>query len=1212
MAGSNLVPLTLVELLRCRAAAAPEFVGYTFLVDGDTEEVNVSYRQLDLQARAIAASLIECGLRGERALLIYPAGLEFISGFFGCLYAGVVAVPAYVPESGRYTRTTSASRLESIVRDARPRIALTVRSLAPSLEKVITHAGLGWLACLTTDDIAPGSSGGEIDFDSRADSLAMLQYTSGSTRTPRGVMLTHANLMHNAKVVKAFCEHIETDKYVSWLPAFHDMGLMSGVLQPLYSSIPAILLAPAAFLQRPVSWLRAISRYKATTSGGPNFAYELCIRRISRQEREGLELSSWTIAFNGSEPVRKTTLDRFAEAFRSCGFRKEALYPCYGLAEATLMVTGSRKGSGPVEKRLDAESSPNLGAASRNQSAEQRRIVISCGRVSSDQRVEIVDPETGARRMPGETGEIWISGPSVGVGYWKNREETEKTFGACIQTIGEGPFLRTGDLGFVEGDNVFVTGRLKDLIIIRGVNHFPHDLEFTAENSHAALRSGCSAAFQVEVEGEERAVLALEVDVRANPDCDEIIEAVLRAVSEKHEVQLCIVVLVKPGAIPKTSSGKIQRGETRKAFMEGKLDEIQRRYTRGSDEGLEESGSIRESFLAIDPQHRLAVAEFCLLEELSKALRTPVSRIDPKRPLSAFGLDSLTALELKNAIEVRLGGAVPVSKLLGGYSVRQITACLVEELDQGVPQPAIARPVEDSSDEYPLSSTQNAIWFFHQLAPDSSVYNISFALSLHSRVEVAALEWAFQHLIDRHQGLRTTFKMRDGKLLQQVDPRLEFQLRKIDASTWGPEELDSAVTAEAYRPFELERGPLERVTLFSRSIEEHVLLLTVHHIIADGWSVWLLVDEFYQLYQARVTGAFLELEPVAYRYSDYVRWQDDLIRGAEGERLFRYWEQELSGGQLPILDLPASRVRPPVQTYKGGSHRFLVSDELLSRVKDFAASRDLTLYMVLLGVFQILLHRHSGQDDILVGSPISARSRREFESVVGCFFNSIVVRARFSSDVSFNEFLKQVRTRVLGALDHQDYPSHLLAERLQPVRDPSRPPLFQASFVFQKAQTHHASIKFGDMQEPAPQGQLAMSVFPIQRKQARLELELEMIENEGAIHAWLHYNSDLFDAAVIGRLAGHFLVLLEASILNPDVRVSVSPLLTGSEIEALLAEQTPELDSANYSGVEGFFLEQVKKGPERIAAVRNDGSVTFQEIDKRSDQLASLLSKLVN
>lgn len=590
-------PSTLIDILRFRARHQTDRLAYTFLKDGETDEAHLTYGELDRQARAIGAQLQRLGATGERVLLLYPSGLEYISAFFGCLYAGSIAVPAYPP---RFNRTVE--RLEAIVADAQATVALTTTALLSKTDHWFVQApDLATLSWLATDSLTGQNEAEWQEPDIDGNTLAFLQYTSGSTGTPKGVMLSHGNLLNNIRMIQQSFQNTERSIGVSWLPLYHDMGLIGCLLHPLHVGFRCILMSPIAFLQRPVRWLQAISRYKATGSGAPNFAYEMCVQKVTPAQRATLDLSSWEIAFNGAEPVRQETLDGFAQTFESCGFRRRAFHPCYGLAEGTLIVSGGIKTAQPITYTV------------QKTALEQHRMALPCigtegaqtfvgsgSRLSERQRIVIVDPETCLQCPPNQIGEIWVSGPSVAQGYWNRPDETEHHFGARLADTGEGPFLRTGDLGFLHQDELFVTGRLKDVMIIRGRNHYPQDIELTVEQSHPSLRPGCGASFSVDVAGEERLVVVQEVErhhlprrqhaprrhrVNLDPgfepscpqpfDFDTLVNGIRQAVAEQHGVQAYAVVLLRAGSIPKTSSGKTQRYACRERFSAQTLDVVE-------------------------------------------------------------------------------------------------------------------------------------------------------------------------------------------------------------------------------------------------------------------------------------------------------------------------------------------------------------------------------------------------------------------------------------------------------------------------------------------------------------------------------------------------------------------------------------------------------------------------------------------------------------
>jgi len=544
----------------------------TFLADGEAREASASYAELDARARTIAAALQGRHSRGDRALLLFPPGLEYVSAFLGCLYAGIVAAPFPSPALARVSSTLP--RLRSVVADLQPDVVLTTTPglklatvLAPNLPEL---ASVSWLA---SDELGPEGADTWSDPGVTADSVAFIQYTSGSTAAPKGVVLTHGNTLHNSAAIQEALGHTARSVGVIWLPPYHDMGLVGGILQPLYVGFPVVLLSPLHFLQRPLRWLAAMSRYRATITAGPDFAYELCVRRTTPEQRMALDLSCVESAVVGAEPVNPATLERFVEAFAPYGFRREALRPSYGLAESTLMVTASAGPFAIAMQPLPETPEVKFVDASVGPCARSSRVMVSCGRPSLGQRVVVVDPDSERPCRSDTIGEVWVSGPSVAAGYWNRPEETEAVFGAYLSDTAEGPFLRTGDLGFVHEGELFISGRLKDLIIIRGRKLHPTDIERTVARSHPGLRPGGGAAFAIAVDGQEQLVVVHETERHHAPrDHDAMIGAIRSAVIEEHDVLVTSVRLVRPGSLPRTANGKAQRSVCRESFLAGVFD----------------------------------------------------------------------------------------------------------------------------------------------------------------------------------------------------------------------------------------------------------------------------------------------------------------------------------------------------------------------------------------------------------------------------------------------------------------------------------------------------------------------------------------------------------------------------------------------------------------------------------------------------------------
>ncbi|QLE40511.1 amino acid adenylation domain-containing protein [Nostoc sp. C052] len=1194
---------TVVEVLRLRSSTQPDRDAFTFLLDGETEQTTLTYQELDRRSRQIAAQLQALGLTGERALLLYPAGLDFLVAFFGCLYAGVVAVTAYPPRNERNT-----PRIKAISRDAQAAIALTTTEILPTVQSLMSQkTDLESLQWLTTDNLALGIEDAWQEPSIDRDTLAFLQYTSGSTGTPKGVMISHGNLLHNADTTYQFMEHSPESKFVTWLPMYHDMGLIGGILQPLYGGFPCIIIPPTSFLQRPYRWLQAISRYKGTTSGGPNFAYELCTQKITPEQKETLDLSSWSVAFNGAEPIRDYTLERFAAAFADCGFRKEAFYPCYGMAETTLMVSGVQKATSPIIKTVQKSALESNRVVESSVKDEDIYHFVSCGRVIPQLEVAIANPETLSSCKPDEIGEIWVSGPSVGQGYWNRDRETAETFHAYLSDTGVGPFLRTGDLGFLQNNELFITGRAKDLIITRGRNLYPQDIELTAERSHPSLNSGASAAFTVEVDNEERLVIVQELKFRAKPNLAEVISAIRQAVTEEHEVQVYAVVLIKPGSIAKTSSGKIQRRATRAQFQNGELNIIISKILKISKIVREETRLQRSELLALSPGECQRLLEIYLIEQEARVLAIAPNDISPDEPLSALGLDSLKVFELKNRVEVDLEVEVSVADFFEGMSTRSLATKILAQLTTD-PVPSISLTKHDKNPSIqPLSFGQQGLWFINQLTPDSPTYNIPLVINFKGCLNLAILQDSLNEIIRRHEVLRTSFTVIDGQpaqVINQAPPLILAveDLRSLSESE-RPQEAQRLATEFAQQPFDLSAQSLLRAKILQLSEENYHLIITLHHIIADGWSIGILIKEIAVLYEAFSTGELPALPELPIQYRDFVNWQRKWLDFERIQSLLTYWKQKLQG-ELPVLNLPTDRPRRSFisdrQTFKGAQGKLVLSQTLTKELKNLSRQQGVTLFMTLLTAFKTLLYRYTGQTDILVGSPIANRHRAELESLIGFFVNVLVLRTELSGDLSFQELLTQVKSTALEAYIHQDLPFEKLVEEIQPNRDLSYNPLFQVMFVLQNVPL--SNPRLSDISVTCEEGYNGTSKF---------DLTLFMEDDEQGLVATFEYNTDLFNADTIARMLLHFQTLLESIVSNPEQRISDLQLLTPSEVQQLLLEwNNTETNYPQDKCIHQLFEAQVEKTPSNIAVIFENQKLTYQELNEQANQLAHYLQKL--
>lgn len=666
----------MVSVLQRQATVLGDKVAFRFVSGAGRADVELSYCGLRDRAMAIAAELQSRVAPGSRVLLAFPSGLDFVEAFFGCLFAGVVAVP--ISQPGRRRPITA---VQSICDTARPALVLgsadREEAGATTAAELAQRLGLNWLA---SDRIPTERLGDWSDPAVGSQDTAFLQFTSGSTSDPKGVVLSHQNVLANAGLIRDAFGTSDQSSAVFWLPLHHDMGLIGGIVQPLYCGGTSTLLAPAAFLQRPALWLETISRLRATISGGPDFAYGLCSKKITAAEREGLDLSSWKVAFTGAERIRPQTLQRFSDTFADCGFTPDSFFPCYGLAEATLMATGGPRGVAPTVVHLDSAALAEHVVKDLPRGDKHGVSFVGCGEALAGQRVLIVEPNSGRPCLDGNVGEIWVQGPSVSTGYHENPEATARVFGARLADGGEGEFLRTGDLGFSRDGQIFVTGRLKDLIIVRGRNYYPEDIEYVVERADAGFRAGHCAAFSVEVEQEERLVVVQEVDPRNRGlDGAAACQAVRQAIAANFEIEVHSIVLTNAGMVPKTTSGKRRRAACREFYLRDQL-EAQARWTAEVRSEVSSPAINGQPKLAHQPTAK--EIERWLLKRIADRLCLTGAQIDVDKPFLEMGMGSLDAVEVAADLQDWLGRHLSPTAIYNYPSISCLASWLAKPADQ--------------------------------------------------------------------------------------------------------------------------------------------------------------------------------------------------------------------------------------------------------------------------------------------------------------------------------------------------------------------------------------------------------------------------------------------------------------------------------------------------------------------------------------------------
>jgi len=1189
-------PADLVALVQMHARIQPDNLAYVFLEDGEREGARLTFGDLDRRARAIASHLQRHTAPLERALLLFPPGLGYIEAFFGCLYAGVIAVPAY-PPSGRHL-----ARLRSILTDAEPSVILTTQALCARLSQ---DSAIGlertWIA---TDGLDSSCAGDWRAVQIEPDQIAFLQYTSGSTGDPRGVMVSHGNLIANEALIKESFHHDESSTLVGWLPLYHDMGLIGNILQPLYAGATAYLMSPMAFLEKPVRWLAAIAKFRAHTSGGPNFGYELCIRKISRDEKEGLDLSSWRIAFSGAEPVRAATLDRFVAAFAQCGFRKQSFYPCYGLAEATLVVSAP---STVRETPIRALERKALEAGRARVSEGDGMEIVGCGHAWPAHTIRIVAPMTRTECGVGEIGEIWAAGPSVARGYWRREAETDECFRARLASDDTTPFLRTGDLGFVEGDELYVTGRLKDLIIINGRNYYPHDIEGAIDELVEGLRPGSVTAVQL-MDGETESYIVFAEPRRADPTMlrsgggQALIRSIRAALAGAIEIAPRDIVLLKPGSTPKTSSGKTRRAECRRAYLVGEFDVL----ARASDAEEDHVQSVQTPKGAADPLLKLALAQLTpeqrapllsrlLVTETARLLRITESEIDADAPISQSGLDSLKIVELRHRIEQEVGVAPPLAVLLSDASFSNAAQAISRLKPESAPALESDRR---------LSFSQQAMWTVQRLDADSVIYNLHLALQIDS-IDAMQFGKSLDDTVAGNEQLRTLYR-ETGEGAEAIEKSPEAHpspLQIVDARDWDDVELQADFARRAAEPFDLETQSPLRVTLYQRH-DGNALLFVAHHIAVDFWSLLLFITEL----DSRYRGTWRVGQAVPARYGAFAARQRRYLESPRSENDWDYWRERL-GDELPMLQLPRDFPRRFTPSYAGASRVIRLDKRLSGALHSLAQKEGVSLFSLLLTAYFILLQRYSGQSDIIVGAPTSGRLDAEFAHTIGNFVNPVAIRAVLDPRESGRAALRRIHERVREALAHQEFPFPLLVERLRPTRDRDSWPIYQTTFALQKVQSeiseNLAILALGENAERLDLLGSKVRAIGLRDRVENFDLKLVAAVAAEGLVASFQYRTHCFADATIEQMAHHYRRLLEALVANPGNRIDSLPLMDACERAATIDKWNQTATNSAFDvTVAQQFEAHARRAPDAVALIFRDQRLSYGELNRRANRLA--------
>lgn len=1185
----------IIDILTLNAEKTPENISFRFL-ESATSKSEISYSEMLASVRSVAASLSKLLRPGDRALLLYPPGIEFIKAFLGCLHAGIIAVPAYPPGPNQ-----KLDRITGIIKSCQPKAFLTDKQNAEKLSSQPMFSNFHVVDTESTQN-NPDSLA---DFGLVRHEIAFLQYTSGSTGEPKGVVVTHQNLMENEKMIKEAFGSESFKSVVGWLPIYHDMGLIGNILHPLYIGATCTFMSPTSFLRNPYFWLKAVETYQAQVTGGPNFAFEHCVSKINLDQLNSLDLSSLELVFTGAEPVHPETLRRFSQKFSQCGFREQAFYPCYGLAEATLFVTGHQKNANPIVKTFSKESiEQNRVADPKN--TDDAYTLVSSGKVSSGCEVLIVDPTTHLKTNA--VGEIWVKGPHVANGYWGNQELSEATFQAkAIDS--EGSYLRTGDLGFLDEGNLFICGRSKDLIIVRGRNIYPQDIEYAAQVSHQGIRQGCVAAFSIVEESQEKLVVVAEL-ASLDVSISEIEDAIRTNIMMRHEVDLYDLVLIERNRILKTTSGKIRRRDIKKDYLSGKILRVNPSNRLPSAESRHlGSSSYQSSFLSLKEKAKLNFhndMKQAIRKLLASFLNASEESISTNRRLASLGIDSLRAVELIDRLNAELQINISLEDVFSSHGANDFLELVTDKVTAREANNTFTEEVSSQigkdrkiGRQNELCHNQKSLWTIQRNNPKSTAYNLSFAATICGDVQVERLRACLSSLLENHPALKSYFPLVNN-----------IPVVQLNTGVWNAEmfcgsepQVRKKVSEFCNEPFDVTKGYLFRAMVCSvESNTDVVLAISMHHLIGDFRSLEILVSELKAAYCGGNDSKSVAVSSGKFVYEEFVT--DQIARNIEEG--IKFWSKNLAG-VMPALDLPLDRQKPEVKSFAGSLSYFSIDASTTEKLKSFAEKYGFTMFNVLNAAFQVFLGKISASRQFCLGIPTTLRTPK-YKDTVGYFVNPIPLPVDLDFDSSFAKFVGTVSTSTFRALRFCDTPFSKVVDALGCERIGNRNPLFNVMFSYHADSAEKGTGLSGFLSNQIYQDQWAESLvktYPVARDVSQFDLNLTLTYSRGGIAGNFEYDTDILNLDTIARFQKMFLNLLESLIGNVDRKSAHASLVSKNELDQLVAQ--PALNDSLDETIVGLFRKQVEVTPNAVALSFLDESYTYKELDNKTDHLATIL-----
>jgi amino acid adenylation domain-containing protein len=1140
------LPDNFIDVFNKHTEKYPDKIAYIFLPDGKTEAGALTFLELKDEAKKIAAQLQNRLLPGDRIILNFPAGLEFIINYLACLYAGMIAIPV-----------ASGSNFEHIVDDSGAKLILS-----------------------------PGGeieNPGNINFatDINLQNITHLQYSSGTTSTPKGVICTQQNLSATLKITSEKWKYSIESITCTWAPHSHVYGLICGLLTPLFNASLTIIIPPQVFLQKPQRWLQAISLYKATHTGCPDFGYAHCVNLLSADNLKDVKLTSLIAAVSGGETVKENTLIKFLKLTKNTGFTKDKFVSAYGMSEFTGLIASNEINEKVKILHLDID------ALKSNKICiikESERSIVSSGTLVDGIEALVVNLDNIDQLPSMHVGEIWLSGNPLAMGYWCRREETATTF----VTYHGKKYLRTGDLGFIYEGELYLTGRKKELLIINGKNFYPLDIENLLNKEIFSLQNKIVVAYAVDVDGFEKLIITIGVD--KDNESDEVADlcrAIEEVVASIYGVAIYQINFIQKEYIEKTTGGKLKRQSLRDKHMAKKLPWLHT-YLCGN--------SSDNDKIKVGSPVRTDVLKDLLITSVKEVLG--ISNIKEEDDFFSLGANSLQATRLQVLLQQRLNVHIPFYYFFKYPTINLLVKTINDELKST--QSNLLIPVTSKNNKrlIPVSHAQQRMWILNQVIPDHSLYNISFALKLIGNINIPVLERALNEVIKRHEALRTNFKMHDDKIYQVIREHTDIKINTNNLIT-NQNVKDFYTDIAKKAKFDLANDLLLNVNLHHDENGWFILVFNFHHIIIDGWSMEIFLNEVVNCYNVLLSGKEPNLPVLPIQYSDFSSWQRAWLQKGIFKQQLAYWEKHLEN-VASKHEFRHDKAIKGRREYAGKVFEYTLNPEYINKLEEHAKRQQSTLFAALISVFYVLFSRYANKSDLTVGVPVANRHYHNVASLIGFFVNTLPLRINFTGNISFNEFLQQVKKVTLEAYENQDIPFEYLIDAIGIQREQNTHPLFQILFALQDETLWQ--LDFKDIQA---------EYFQINPENSKFDLSFVIRKNQNSFVLNIEYSTELFYAETIVNIAQQFEELILTVCQYSDKPLSSLPLLTQEQYQKQVVQwNDTTVTLPKVENIAHLFEEIVQRHPDYIAIVWNDISLTYEQLNHKANQLAHYIIKM--